>query len=559
MLFWEDYDLSALIGTNKSFSFVSYGWSEGTTSVFAARTPGDPRDTEYVANANRGGMNRGIVAASGRIGLFAGVITNALGVYQHKQASNPVLVSPTVHEGSEVDDYVDVNQVVQDEVLTDSVWQDLDLSAHLMHRALCFILVEQGAIGTQQPLISVRRKGETLDFAKAISDTAFGPGVHGCENVSQLAGVLAVESNDSGIVDVYPDYSAVADTSVKFTLLGYIRGLSPPVITNESPADGASITNPAVNLSFSCTDADGDVVEASIDLDLTDPDAVMVPAIINGVFQTDYGGTIATNGAGGFDVTLSIHPPFRVGTWTAEAYCEDSGGRSDTSTWTFESARYRGISTGGNGLGLGGIYPLSGAARAAGYLWREEFMANHMVSRNRGTLVGAPGVDRGVGLDGATQYVSYDGQPPPCQIFIKPRQTWELIFDPNFAVDDGFEHVFFDADQVGTSYFSVRKQADDSLLVRLGAVDVEVEPGMYQSYWTVGERNTLIISAEDGDVSAWLNGTKIIDSAATVWDYRGVDGFFVGVDNGLASGFFDGTIHSIRQVAALIEDAEGLL
>lgn len=254
---WEDYDISGEIGQNKSFSLLGYVWIGGIPPVLALRSVGDIRDAEYTGDGDTGGVNRGITAAAGHNGMFAGVITDALGVYQHKQASNPASVSAILHEGSEVTDYVDVNTVIQDSILTDDTWYNLNLSAHVKARALCFILVERGAIGAQSPVVTCRREGEVLDFSYG-GPFIFGPGAHNCGTVIDRAGVLTVECNDDGIVDIYPHYGILANTSIKFTLLGYIRSRVEPPHGHDISPENSLIALPCVQ--HFARAADGKVV-----------------------------------------------------------------------------------------------------------------------------------------------------------------------------------------------------------------------------------------------------------------------------------------------------------
>lgn len=364
-------------------------------------------------------------------------------------------------------------------------------------------------------------------------------------------------TNDDGTVSFKSSSNFSSYTATEISILGFVRGTVPPVVDNQSPGDGGLTEDPDTDLVFDVTDADGDLDTDTIDLTLEDPDGASANAIVDGVFQSGYSGTISAI-ADGVRVTLSTHPLFRVGSWTATVYAEDEDTASVTTSWTFTSQRYIGDSRSGL-RGVGAAYPLGGGELRQGYLWREEFLSRYLVRLNRGDPAGLPSfAPPGVALNGSDQHISYDGDPWAVAIFARLQQTWDVRIWPDFEADDGAEHVIFDADQDGSSAFSLRKQADNTLLVRLGFTDFEIALGTYQSEWTAGERVRIVVSAEDGDTSVWVGSTKVLDGDSTAWDYRGADGLFVGVDNGLASGFFDGVVESVRFLDALVTNPDDL-
>jgi len=111
----------------------------------------------------------------------------------------------------------------------------------------------------------------------------------------------------------------------------------PPYIVNGLPV---SIAPQAVTVSFSARDDRGNIVQASIDLTLVyDPGGAgeaTYQVIINGVFQSGYGGTITPNAFNGFDVVVDTHPNFAEGTWEAQVYVEDDEAASGSADWQWE-------------------------------------------------------------------------------------------------------------------------------------------------------------------------------------------------------------------------------
>jgi hypothetical protein len=74
-----------------------------------------------------------------------------------------------------------------------------------------------------------------------------------------------------------------------------------PFVTNEFPAPGAVDVPVDTNISFTVLD---DVGGAGIDVNSIDVDIEGTPAIVDGVFQPGYTGSIVANG-NGFDVTIN--------------------------------------------------------------------------------------------------------------------------------------------------------------------------------------------------------------------------------------------------------------
>jgi hypothetical protein len=80
---------------------------------------------------------------------------------------------------------------------------------------------------------------------------------------------------------------------------------------------------------------DDSIQVGSLDLDLTDPLGVTVSAVVNGVWQAGFNGTIAASG-NGWRVTVEAHDPYMVGTWTATARASDAPGETTERSWTFD-------------------------------------------------------------------------------------------------------------------------------------------------------------------------------------------------------------------------------
>jgi hypothetical protein len=207
----------------------------------------------------------------------------------------------------------------------------------------------------------------------------------------------------------------------------------------------------------------------------------------------------------------------------------------------------RNLSTGGMPLGLTGPYPLSGSMRAAGVLWHDEYVSGYLSSIIGAAFTGGPVVDRGLVLDGISQFAKYVS-PAPQQSFASDVQYWQIVFTPTFEADDGLEHVIFDCEDVdedGLTIYGVRKLTTDELRITVVDADIDIALVAYQADWIVGQKNELIVDVDAaGNTVTILNGTQI-DSTATAEDVQGVANVYVGVDNDEASGFFAGTVHRL--------------
>lgn len=210
-----------------------------------------------------------------------------------------------------------------------------------------------------------------------------------------------------------------------------------------------------------------------------------------------------------------------------------------------------GKSTGSMPRGLTGPYPISGGMRAAGYLWREEFVNYYLSTKNGLALVGSPTFSvAGLALNGSSQYATLSDDAPK-QSFGESQQFWIIEFTPDFEADDGSEHVLLDVADTDTAtltVYGVRKlgSGDSNVLrISLPRNTIDIALASYQDYWNVGERNTLIVNVgKSGGTETLLNGTQV-DQTAAIFAAQGVGDIYIGADLDGATGFFDGTLHRL--------------
>lgn len=203
------------------------------------------------------------------------------------------------------------------------------------------------------------------------------------------------------------------------------------------------------------------------------------------------------------------------------------------------------IQTGAQPLGSDGPYPVIPALRAQGYLWRDELLSRYLSAKVGLAVTASPTFAHGLVLDGASQYGKYANQ-AAVQHFGFEEQFWVIVFTPDFAADADAVRVLFDTD---TGDYGVRHLDLGDLValrVTVAGTDIDIAYGAYQASWRAAQRNVLLVNADmAGNTETYLNGT-LVDSTATALTPTLVDEVYLGVDAGVASGFFDGTIHALR-------------
>ena len=102
------------------------------------------------------------------------------------------------------------------------------------------------------------------------------------------------------------------------------------------------------------------------------------------------------------------------------------------------------------------------AERARGCVFSELFRDAASVARNGGVATGSPAIDKGVTLDGSTQYVEY---------LLDARGVYTaavscvLEFTPDFQANDNVRRFMF---EIGSGVLSVSKRETNQLWVVVG-------------------------------------------------------------------------------------------
>lgn len=327
-------DLSGVVGFEAALVLVEYQRTGGFVGDIGAVRDTDETDdllSDSGGSQSSGGCSRWLHNAAGdSYGLL--LSTGSSGKLQHRRSTTNITIDAYVHAFvSAAGGWNKVNTVHSSGVTPPKVWTDLDLSAIVgSQEAFGILKVTRSAGGAgilQQFATRQKDAANTFEYLLASQNRQGGSSV-GCVDAS-TAIYLEFSTDVNGVTQWISDTDSY---TVDLEVVGFIIGNPAPTITNESPL--GSDESALATVSFDTND-DTLVDSTTIDLDLTDPSAVVHNAIVNGVFQPGYGGTIQPNGTNGFDVRLTYHPLFDVGAWQADAYCEDVPGKSASSTWAF--------------------------------------------------------------------------------------------------------------------------------------------------------------------------------------------------------------------------------
>lgn len=181
--------------------------------------------------------------------------------------------------------------------------------------------------------------------------------------------------------------------------------------------------------------------------------------------------------------------------------------------------------------------------RGAREIVHYDFRSPLTVAQQNIQLVGAPTVGNGLELDGTTQYAIAH-----CSLGL--GDTWvKIVFDPDFAANDGVSHWLVAAGGSWPSQgsFHAVKHSGNSLLIYFGTAYVYSTLANYSAYWNVGQKNTLIISFGLGastNRAMYLNGNKLTASVGTTAVSQVISDIVIGASDNYASKF-DGTIHQV--------------
>jgi len=204
--------------------------------------------------------------------------------------------------------------------------ESLDLSSIVgSNHALLFLKLRRGSIndGTRY-----KYGFAPNNFSSVITGDNEANGTAHSRHMGSQNHIVIIPTDSHGAIKY--NFSSSADYEI--TLLDYFAGNAAPSLGAGSPT--GSSERPDVTISISWTDAEG-ISAAGTDVFLTDPDTVVHNAVVNGVFQTGYSGTVPADDDVSGTIEVSTHPSLAPGLWTVDTSIEDQGGLGDATNWTF--------------------------------------------------------------------------------------------------------------------------------------------------------------------------------------------------------------------------------
>lgn len=324
---WTDLDVDAIVsGTDDSLLFLKILRDGGSNQYVGTRINGDESDLLDAAAGTRGGVGQtSLISTTVAHSLL--VPTDVNGIFEHYAKNTPVPNADIWLTCYEKTGWEIVQEIVFASATPPTSYTDLDLTAHLgTCDCLVFLKFSRGSGGGGTYVaLACRGNGSSDDF---LLKTATFPGACACGSIDEDKSVLLCCEAKAGIVE----WSALSSSyNIEVELVGFISEAIPPTYGSEAPTGSSVVPDADVEISIS---DDVSVTQASIDLDLTDPDSTTHNVIINGVFQSGWNGTISANGSNGYDVVVNSHDPFIVGLWTCDVYAEDACRGADYS-WSF--------------------------------------------------------------------------------------------------------------------------------------------------------------------------------------------------------------------------------
>ena len=155
---------------------------------------------------------------------------------------------------------------------------------------------------------------------------------------------------------------------------------------------------------------------------------------------------------------------------------------------------------------------LTGAERAAGIVFREDFRNAALYQRNgshlgSGSSIDVNGLSSGTGLAQSSLPIPLDGS----------EYSMMFRFTPTFAWDNGVSNMLLDSEAAARSLY-VYKSSSGALSVKIGSRTMTFNggAGTWSDYWLLGAENVFVASFYSGATSFWLNGFQFTSTAGFV-------------------------------------------
>lgn len=164
--------------------------------------------------------------------------------------------------------------------------------------------------------------------------------------------------------------------------------------------------------------------------------------------------------------------------------------------------------------------------RARRCVWADMFSTWEQTRRNGViTVGGSPAINKGVTLDGATNYLKYDVNGLETY---NPEQSFHVEFYPTFAANDGLAHYIFDINGPRVQLQKAGVGGTNNLYIANGGILIlNIPLATYQGLWNVNGRNLVTAKMVSGANQVWMNGSSL-GTSVTAWTPAKATGLYVG-------------------------------
>jgi hypothetical protein len=320
---FTDLDLSSVVGSNEAFVYLKIK----QTAFNAGGGLKQIRPKSESSSSPQGGtIGADFNAVSTTKHMFC--VTNSSGVIQEKLGSSGDYLVTVVAYDTNIGTTLQYVTGWDTPATLPTSWTDLDLSNVVgSNKTIVLLRYYPDKVATGTDRIGTRPNGigvETLWTSNYIK------GVASESTATNNVPVYLVANTDAnGVIE----HKATA-TNYDFTIqvVAYAVNNEAPVLSSQSPT--GSEEDPDVTVSVSFTDDMG-ISATGIDVVLTDPSNDTHNAVVSGVFQTGYSGSLPSEGATSGSVTVSTHPYFAEGSWTSDIDITDQGSLTGNKNWSF--------------------------------------------------------------------------------------------------------------------------------------------------------------------------------------------------------------------------------
>jgi hypothetical protein len=190
-----------------------------------------------------------------------------------------------------------------------------------------------------------------------------------------------------------------------------------------------------------------------------------------------------------------------------------------------------------------------------GAFWTSIFESVESEVAKRGVLQGTPTVNKGLFLNGTTDYILYDLNK---QFGSVETLGIQIVFCPAFEITGDFTATLIDTDAPQYRIFKTASGQNFALRIVLADINIiDISSAVYGPLWRVNERNVLTLSSVSGNTNVWLNGTQIATAVATAWTPTEPTLLSIGAtDTGIST--FWKSVHLVKFYNSLLTEQDHL-